>query len=81
MLLKQKLYVSLILAIVLPLTISTLLFTTSIRTHTEQKLANVDLPTTLNEVKNGIELALSIFDEQTIIAFQTYFPLKEVIVG
>ncbi|NQZ90076.1 MAG: methyl-accepting chemotaxis protein [Colwellia sp.] len=60
MLLKQKLYVSLILAIVLPLTISTLLFTTSIRTHTEQKLANVDLPTTLNEVKNGIELALSI---------------------
>jgi len=60
MLLKQKLYVSLILAIVLPLTISTLLFTKSIRTHTEQKLANTDLPTALNEVKNGIELALSI---------------------
>ena len=54
MLLKQKLYISLILAIVLPLTISTLLFTQSIRNHTEQKLANVDLPTALNEVKNGI---------------------------
>jgi methyl-accepting chemotaxis protein len=60
MLLKQKLYVSLILAIVIPLTISTLLFTHSIRTHTEQKLAKDDLPTALNEVKNGIELALSI---------------------
>jgi methyl-accepting chemotaxis protein len=60
MLLKQKLYVSLILAIVISLTISTLLFAHSIRTHTEQKLAKDDLPTALNEVKNGIELALSI---------------------
>jgi methyl-accepting chemotaxis protein len=60
MLLKQKLYVSLILAIVISLTISTLLFTHSIRTHTEQKLAKDDLPTALNELKNGIELALSI---------------------
>ena len=42
------------------LTISTLLFAHSIRTHTEQKLAKDDLPTALNEVKNGIELALSI---------------------
>jgi len=59
MLLKQKVYVSLILAIILPLAVSTLLFSNSIRSHTEEKLAKVDLPTALNEVKNGIELELA----------------------
>jgi len=58
MLLKQKVYVSLIMAIIIPLAISTLLFTNSFRNHTEEKLAKTDLPTALNEVKNGIELAL-----------------------
>ena len=60
MLLKQKVYGSLILALLLPLIISTLLFTSSIRNNTEEKLAKVDLPTALNEVKNGIELELSV---------------------
>lgn len=60
MLLKQKVYAGLILAMLLPLTVSTLLFTNSIRSHTEEKLARVDLPTALNEVKNGIELELAI---------------------
>ena len=59
MLLKKKVYVSLILAIILPLTVSTILFTHSIRSHTEEKLAKIDLPTALNEVTNGIELALA----------------------
>jgi methyl-accepting chemotaxis protein len=36
-----------------------MLFTNSFRNHTEDKLATVDLPTALNEVKNGIELELS----------------------
>lgn len=59
MLLKNKVYISLILAIVLPLTISTLLFSTSIESHTEEKLKEIDLPTSLNEVRNAIELELS----------------------
>ena len=59
MLLKRKVYASLILAIIIPLGISTLLFTDSFRSHTEEKLSTVDLPTALNEVKNGIELELS----------------------
>ena len=59
MLLKSKLYISLILAIVLPLTISILLFSYSLRTHTEEKLRDIDLPTSLNEVKNAIELELT----------------------
>ena len=59
MLLKQKVYFSLTLAILLPLVASTMLFTDSINSHTEKKLAEIDLPTALNEVKNGIELELS----------------------
>jgi methyl-accepting chemotaxis protein len=59
MLLKQKMYLSLVLAIVVPLAISTFIFSSSIHSHTEEKLADVDLPTALNEVRNKIELALA----------------------
>lgn len=43
----------------LPLTVSTIIFSNSIRSHTEEKLANSDLPSALNEVKNKIELSLA----------------------
>jgi len=59
MLLKNKIYASLILAIVLPLTVSTIIFSNSIRSHTEEKLATTDLPSALNEVRNKIELELA----------------------
>jgi len=59
MLLKQKVYISLILAIVVPLAASTFLFSNSIQSHIGDKLAKVDLPTALSEVKNKIELELS----------------------
>ena len=59
MLLKRKVYLSLILAVVAPLAISTLIFSNSIRSNTEDKLAKVDLPTALSEVKSQIELELS----------------------
>jgi len=59
MLLKRKVYLSLILAVVAPLAISTLIFSNSIRSNTEEKLAKVDLPTALSEVKSQIELELS----------------------
>nr|MDC2856185.1 hypothetical protein [Ningiella sp. W23] len=56
---KRKVYLSLILAVVAPLAISTLIFSNSIRSNTEEKLAKVDLPTALSEVKSQIELELS----------------------
>jgi len=59
MLLKQKVYLSLILAIVLPLAISTFIFSNSIKSHAVEKLTNSDLPTALNEVRNAIELELA----------------------
>ena len=59
MLLKRKVYLSLILDVVAPLAISTLIFSNSIRSNTEDKLAKVDLPTALSEVKSQIELELS----------------------
>jgi len=59
MLLKRKVYLSLILAVVAPLAISTLIFSNIIRSNTEDKLAKVDLPTALSEVKSQIELELS----------------------
>ncbi|MDN3488859.1 MAG: methyl-accepting chemotaxis protein, partial [Pseudoalteromonas tetraodonis] len=59
MLLKRKVYLSLILAVAAPLAISTLIFSNSIRSNTEEKLAKVDLPTALSEVKSQIELELS----------------------
>jgi len=60
MMLKQKIYTSLVLAIVLPLTISTILFSESIKSNADEKLANSELPTALREVRNAIELELSI---------------------
>jgi methyl-accepting chemotaxis protein len=59
MLLKRKVYLSLILAVAAPLAISTLIFSNSIRSNTAEKLAKVDLPTALSEVKSQIELELS----------------------
>ncbi len=58
MLLKQKVYASLISAIVLPLAISTFLFSNNIKSHAEEKLAKIDLPTALGEVRNAVELEL-----------------------
>ncbi len=60
MMLKQKIYTSLVLAIVLPLTISTILFSESIKSNADEKLANSELPTALREVRNAIELELSV---------------------
>ncbi len=60
MMLKQKVYASLVLAIILPLTISTMLFSENIKSNAEEKLANSELPTALREVRNAIELELSI---------------------
>ena len=59
MLLKRKLYFSLILAVLVPLAAATFIFSNSIYTHTEERLAKVDLPTALSEVKSKIELELS----------------------
>ncbi len=57
--LKKTLYLSLILAIVLPLAISTFIFSTNIKQHATEKLVAEDLPTALQEVRNAIELELS----------------------
>jgi methyl-accepting chemotaxis protein len=73
MMLKQKIYTSLILAIVLPLSISTLLFSESIKSHAEEKLAKSELPTALREVRNAIELELSVpIDTSRNIAKNTF---------
>jgi methyl-accepting chemotaxis protein len=58
--LKQKIYTSLVLAIILPLTISTILFSESIKSNADEKLAESELPTALREVRNAIELELSV---------------------
>jgi len=58
--LKQKIYTSLVLAIILPLSISTVLFSESIKSNADEKLANSELPTALREVRNAIELELSV---------------------
>lgn len=73
MLLKQKVYLSLILAILLPLGISTFIFSSSIKTHAVDKLTSSELPTALNEVRNAIELELAspIIISQSIA--QNYF--------
>jgi len=60
MILKQKIYISLVLAIILPLSISTILFSESIKTNADEKLASSELPTALREVRNAIELELSV---------------------
>lgn len=59
MLLKHKLYASLIVATLLPLSISTLLFSNNIREHAAQKLSQDELPTALSNVRNAIEWQLS----------------------
>ncbi|MDU0111911.1 methyl-accepting chemotaxis protein [Psychrosphaera aquimarina] len=57
--LQQKVYLSLVTAILLPLIISTYLFSTSITSFLTSKLENSELPTALSEVRNAIELELS----------------------
>ncbi|MGB0835876.1 MAG: methyl-accepting chemotaxis protein [Psychrobium sp.] len=59
MLLKHKLYASLALAILIPLGISTLLFSQNIKNHASEKLVATELPTILSDVRNAIELELS----------------------
>lgn len=59
LLLKHKLYASLIMATLLPLTISTLLFSNNIRENSVQRLENTELPTALSNVKNAIEWQLA----------------------
>ena len=59
MLLRSKIYVSLILSIIIPLFFSTIIFTSSIRSHTHEKLESSELPTALNEIRNQIELELA----------------------
>lgn len=57
--LKQLVLVSLVTAIVLPLTISTALFSNSISQYLSEKMETSDLPTSLREVRNAIELKLA----------------------
>jgi len=59
MLLKYKLYISLILAIIIPLGISTYLFSDNIKVHAVSKLTATELPLTLSNARNGIELQLA----------------------
>lgn len=80
MLLKHKLYTSLLMATLFPLCISTLLYSNSLRDITTKKLIKEDLPTALSNVRNAIEWQLSkpiatsrsiaknLFVEQWIIA-------------
>lgn len=56
---KQQLLVSMALALLLPLTISTVFFNHSIRNLISERLASTELPTALREVRNGIELELA----------------------
>ncbi len=59
MMLKQKIYTSLVLAIIVPLSISTLLFSESIKSNADERLADSELPTALREVRNAIEIELT----------------------
>lgn len=59
MLLKKKIYISLVLSIFIPVCITVLFFSNSIKSQTEAKLQNVDLPTALRELRNEIELELA----------------------
>ena len=58
-LLKHKLYTSLIVATLLPLCISTIFFSNSLHELTSNKLADQELPTALSNVRNAIEWQLS----------------------
>ena len=57
--LKQLVMVSLIFAIIVPIVISTSLFSSSISSYLSDKLETSDIPTTLKEVRNALELELS----------------------
>ena len=57
--LKQLVIISLVAAIVIPLTISSLIFSTSISKYLADKLESSDLPTALREVRNAVELELT----------------------
>ena len=57
--LKHLVHISLIAAIVLPLSISSILFSTSISQYLTDKMENSDLPTSLREVRNAVELELA----------------------
>lgn len=57
--LQQKVYLSLVTAILFPLTLSTFLFSSSITSFLTNKLETSELPTALAEVRNAIELELS----------------------
>jgi len=59
MLLKQRVYVGLLAAIIIPLTISTLIFSSNIKSDAETKLEKNDLPTALSAVRNAVELELA----------------------
>ncbi len=60
MLLKQKLYLSMIVAILVPLITSISIFSSNIRNHSTEKLIEDEIPTALREVRNAIELELSV---------------------
>lgn len=57
--LKQLVIISLIAAIVVPLTISSIIFSTSISQYLAEKMETSDLPTALREVRNAVELELT----------------------
>ena len=59
MLLRHKLYASLVFAIVFPLSVSTYMFSSNIKTHATEKLIKSELPTALSDVRNAIELELA----------------------
>jgi methyl-accepting chemotaxis protein len=56
MLLKHKLYSTLVSAIIIPLAISSFLFSNNIKSYIEEKSEKTDIPTALGEVRNAIEL-------------------------
>lgn len=57
--LKQLVIISLVAAIVVPLTISSVIFSTSISQYLAEKMETSDLPTALREVRNAVELELT----------------------
>jgi len=68
MLLKQKLYISLIAAIAVPLITSTYLFSSSVKNQAIDKLNKIELPMALASARNALELKLSapIYNAQAI---------------
>ena len=59
MLLRHKLYASLVFAILFPLSVSTYMFSSNINTHSTENLMQSELPTALSDVRNAIELELA----------------------